>query len=178
MSTRELKTTRLPLPKSMDAIEALVKRVLALPFVASFEVSAENGIVISRSVEPGEPVLPEGVDLGDLGPEFLRDRFMTQQLELRQPEFVPDEHPFHRLARATQLLADERLVVICYLVPSVELFAAFLGFDRGTDLGAPPMLFGVPVYGLESESDKVVVVGGATADPSQAAVGILVEVGD
>jgi len=161
-----------PLPKGVERVVSLFKRVMQLSGIQKVEVTPEE-FIVSRLMEDEDdsPVLPKTETKIDVDLEFLmgKIRLLTQ-------EFKPDSHPYLNLGLATKTISNERLRVCGILAPAGDIFADYFGIEEHSQ---PDTFLGMNVSYHENEKypDKLLVLGGPTIYFNDATFGVIIDMG-
>lgn len=169
----KLRTHSEPLPRSIDLIVALFKRVVQLPQVQEIRVTPDE-FVVSRLMEEDDEaaVVPKTETKVDADIEYV-----LAKTELHEAPFDPGKHPYIALAEATERLTRDRLRVCGIMAPKGSLFADYFGLDEDS---APEAFMGIRViyHNLEEKfPDKIVVFGGPTIYFNDASHGVIIDTG-
>lgn len=168
----KLRTHSEPLPRSIDLIVALFKRVVQLPQVQEIRVTPEEFYVSRLMDNDEEPVVPKTETKIDADVEYV-----LAKTELYEAPFDPTKHPYIALAEATERLTRDRLRVCGIMAPKGSLFADYFGLDEDV---VPEAFMGIRViyHGLEEKfPDKIVVFGGPTVYFNDATHGVIIDTG-
>lgn len=162
----ELRTETLQLPTGPDARERLVRILSAAVGLSNVNQVVINGsgVALTRAVDG--PVWPlemiEGMDTDLVGYDFILKRIELQELPVERCAFPPDA-----LQAAAELLGNQ---IVGFLCPPGEAGPAYFGLE-----GTPAVIFGYPVIYGDSETTKLIVVGGPNHYWSEAREGVVVE---
>lgn len=169
----KLRTHSEPLPRSIDQIIALFKRVVQLPNVMEIRVTPEE-FAVSREMDEDDDqqVVPKTETKIDADVEYV-----LAKTELVESVFDPAQHPYVALAEATAKLTRDRLRVCGIMAPKGPLFADYFGLPEDE---LPEAFMGIRViyHSLTDKfPDKIVVFGGPTIYFNDATHGVIIDTG-
>lgn len=166
---RQLRTHIQPLPRTVDEIVALFKRVVLLPDTQEVRVTPEE-FSVRRVVAEGDDVIPKLE-----GPQQVDLEFVLKRVDLSSLPFDPGRHPYMSLEKATRMLMAYRVKPTFVVAESGEMLSAFLALDDPR----PTNLFGMPVVydNHEMFEDKVLILGGSTPLLTDVTHGIIIDMG-
>jgi hypothetical protein len=175
MGMGKLRTHSETLPRGIDSVVSLFKRVMQLQNVMEIKVTPEEFIVIREMDEEDDgPVVPKAETSIDADAEHVLARLADNLVE---PTFDPNRHPYVALHEATDRLSRDRLRVCGIMAPKGPLFADYFGLPEDT---MPETFMGIRViyHSLENKyPDKIVVFGGPTVYFNDASHGVIIDTG-
>ena len=171
---RRLRMHVQPLPRTIEEIVALFKRVVELPHTHEIKLTPAE-FSVQRMVADGESVVPSSEDeVAEIDPADLLTA-LEKSDALHQLKFDPERHPYQALEFATRMITSFRLRPSHIVAPSGEWLSAFLDL---TD-PRPERVFGMQVVYTDKAifEDKILVVGGPTTMLIDASVGVIINMG-
>lgn len=167
----KVRTHNEPLPKGVERIISLFKRVMQLKNVLKVEVTPDEFVVTRQMEDDDEAVLPKTETKAEVDVEYLISKITLVELE-----FEPNSHPYLSLTRATQKLTGDRHRICGILAPSGDMFADFFGLAEHS---VPETFLGMSVSYHEEPKypDKLLVLGGPTIYFHDATHGVILDMG-
>lgn len=158
-----------PLPRTLEEIVALFKRVVELPDTHEIRVTPSE-FFVQRMVRDGEDIIPR-LDV----PQEVDLPFILSRIDIKPLPFDPSRHPYLSLELATRMLTSLRVKPTFIAAQSGEMLSAFLALD---DM-EPTTIFGMNVIYSDSEllEDKIVVFGGTSSLLTDLTHGIIIHMG-
>lgn len=170
---RRLRTHTQPLPRTVEEIVALFKRVIELPDTYEIRITTAE-FSVQRMVADGESVIPVLE-----APQQVDAAFVLERVEasgnLSSLPFDPDRHPYLSLELATRMLGAYRVKPTFMVAQTGESLSSFLALEEAR----PSSVFGMPVVYSDTPSfeDKLVVLGGPTALLTDVTHAIIIDMG-
>lgn len=170
---KRLRTHTQPLPRTVEEIVALFKRVIELPDTYEIRVTT-NEFSVQRMVADGEPVLPSVVDAQQVDVAFVLERVESAG-NLSSLPFDPERHPYLSLELATRMLGAYRVKPTFLVAQTGDSLSSFLALEEGKPQG----VFGMPAIYSDTPAfeDKLVVLGGPTALLTDVTHAIIIDMG-
>lgn len=170
---KRLRTHTQPLPRTVEEIVALFKRVIELPDTYEIRITT-NEFSVQRMVADGEQVLSSVVDAQQVDPTFVLERVESSG-NLSSLPFDPERHPYLSLELATRMLGAYRMKPTFLVAQTGDSLSSFLALDEGK----PQSIFGMPVIYSDTPvfEDKLVVLGGPTALLTDVTHAIIIDMG-
>lgn len=170
--SRRLRAHTQPLPRTLEEIVALFKRVIELPDTREIRITPTE-FVVQRVVADGEPVIPSN-DVQQVDVPFILER-LEGGGQLSSLPFDPERHPYLSLELATRTLSAYRVKPTFIVAADGETLSSFLALDDVT----PKTVFGMNVIYYENQmlEDKVLVLGGPTSLLTDVTHGIIIDIG-
>lgn len=174
----EVRSHRLPLPKSHEQLESLLLQLVRMPMLQELKLGL-HGIEVKRGVEEDEVVVPESLQelAKGMSPPDPDVAFMLKQLTLVEVEPDAKRHPLTTLIVMMEMVRNAGYNAVDWYVCDGDSLDAYVCNPKGTQ---PSFLFGVPVhYVAESvvPEGRLVLVGSPTRFSIDAAYSVTAEIG-
>lgn len=170
---RRLRTHAQPLPRTIEEIVALFKRVIELPDTQEIRITPAE-FSVQRLVADGESVIPSVEVAQHVDAAFVLERVEASG-NLSSLSFDPQRHPYLSLELATRTLSAYRVKPTFLAAQRAEDLSAFLALEDPR----PQSVFGMPVIYSDTPSfeDKLVVMGGPTNLLADVTHAIIIDMG-